>query len=181
VWISGTTDFEFFELDELYWFINKKSNTETRENTYIMTMISRIPRQIVNFAVEFDKKSFRLQEIVDNVSAAENYCTDGFTGYLDVNFPGQHIRNTYNKSDTHEAESINADLRHYISGLARRSRCFYRSLETLQEVLAVFIDAYNKYGEAKLLNRIPVQHKSPCPKKHLHKYRDPHFSILDFL
>jgi hypothetical protein len=85
------------------------------------------------------------------------------------------------KRDTHTIESINADLRHYISGLARRSRCFYRSLETLQAVLEVFIDAYNKFGEAKLKYRKPVIHKDPNNAKHLHKYRDVPFSILDFL
>jgi IS1 family transposase len=146
-----------------------------------MTMISREPRQIVSFDVQFDKRSFRLQDIVDNAPDAENYCTDGYAGYLDVVFPGRHIRNIHDKSDTHIAEGINADLRHYIPGLARRSRCFYRCLETFQAVMELFVDAYNKFGEAKLKYRVPVKHKSPNPKKHLHKFRDPPFSVLDFL
>jgi len=144
-------------------------------------MISRQPRQIVSFDVQFDKCSFRLQGIVDNADYAKNYCTDGNSGYLDVIFPGRHIRNIRDKRDTHHVESINADLRHYISGLARRSRCFYRSLETLQSVLSVFIDAYNKFGEAKQKYRIPVNHKSSSVLKHLHQFRDPPFCILDFL
>jgi len=44
-----------FELDELYWFVGEKPHTETRENTYVMTMVSRLPRQIVGFDVAFDK------------------------------------------------------------------------------------------------------------------------------
>jgi len=172
---------KIFELDELYWFIGKKPKTETRENTYVMTMISRAPRQIVSFDAQFDKKSFRLQGLVDSVEYAQNYCTDGNLTYLDVIFPGRHIRNIHDKRDTHNVESINADLRHYISGLARRSRCFYRRLDTLQAVLSVFIDAYNKYGEAKQKYRVPVNHKSPPAGKHLHEFRDPPFSILDFL
>jgi len=144
-------------------------------------MISREPRQIVSFDVQFDKNSFRLQGLVDNAPDAENYCTDGNMGYLDVIFPGKHIRNVRNKCDTHIIESINADLRHYISGLARRSRCFFRSLETLQAVLEVFINAYNKYGEAKLKYRIPIRHKKPDHTKDLHKFRDLPFCILDFL
>ena len=146
-----------------------------------MTMISREPRQIVGFDVQFDKGAFRLQGIVDNGPEAENYSTDGNMSYLDVVFPGKHIRNVRDKRDTHIIESVNADLRHYISGLARRSRCFYRSLETLQAVLEVFIDAYNKYGEAKLKYRVPVIHKDPNNTKHLHKFRDLPFCILDFL
>ena len=144
-------------------------------------MISREPRQIVSFDVQFDKSAFRLQGIVDNGPEANNYSTDGNQSYLDVVFPGKHIRNARNKRDTHIIESINADLRHYISGLARRSRCFYRSIETLQAVLEIFIDAYNKYGEAKLKYRVPVVHKNPDSKKRLHKFRDLPFSILDFL
>ena len=33
-------------MDELYWFLEYKPRTETRENIYIMTMVSREPRQI---------------------------------------------------------------------------------------------------------------------------------------
>ena len=146
-----------------------------------MTTLSREPRQIVSFDVQFDKYSFRLQGIVNNADYANNYCIDDYSGYLDVIFPGHHIRNVGDKRDTHIVESINADLRHYICGLARRSRCFYRSLETLQSVLSVFIDAYNKYGQAKLKYRIPVVHKSSTPAKHLHEFREFPFSILDYL
>jgi len=181
VWISEHTARDVFELDELYWFTERKSRSKTRENVYVMTMVSREPRQIVGFAVAADKSSGRIQDIVDSVPEAQNYCTDGFGGYLDVIFPGRHIRNVNNKNDTFTVEGINADIRHYIPVLARRSRCFCRSIDTLEAVLAVFIDAYNKFGEAKLKYRIPVKHKSQNPKKHLHKYRDTPFSILDFL
>ena len=149
MWISPKTDFGVFELDELWWFIEHKEFTETRENTYIMTMISRIPRQVVAFAVEKDRKSWRLQGMVDSVPDAQRYCTDGFNGYLDVIFPSKHIYNDWDKSDTHNIESINADLRHYIAGLRRKSRCFFRKLETLKAVLCIFINAYNKFGAAK--------------------------------
>jgi len=146
-----------------------------------MTMVSREPRQIVSFDVQADKSSFRLQGLVDNAPEAQNYCTDGENGYPDVVFPGKHIRNIRNKRDTYIIEGTNADLRHYIPGLARKSRCFYRSLETLQAVLEVFINAYNKFGEAKLKYRVPVTHKMPNNSKHLHKFRDSPFSLLDFL
>jgi hypothetical protein len=72
-------------------------------------------------------------------------------------------------------------LRHYISGLARRSRYFFRKLETLQAVLEVFIDAYNKFGEAKLKYRVPTKHKDQNNTKGLHKYQDLPFSVLNFL
>ena len=144
-------------------------------------MISREPRQIISFDVQHDMKSFRLQGIVDNAIEAKEYCTDGCVGYLDVIFPGKHRRNIRNKRDTHIIEGVNADLRHYIAGLARRSRCFFRSLETLHAVLEVFIDAYNKFGEAKLKYRVPVVHKKTTNSKKLHKFRDTPFNLLDFL
>ena len=150
--------------------LSTKKRSKTRENTYIMTTISREPRQIVGFDVQFDKGAFSLQGIVGNAPDAENYSTDGNLSYLDVIFPGKHIRNVRDKRDTHTIESINADIRHYISGLARKSRCFFRKIETLQAALEIFVDAYNKFGEAKLKHRIPTKHKDPSV--HLRKSVD---------
>lgn len=39
------------------------------------------------------KRPKRIQKIVDNAPSAEKYCTDGFLGYVDVIYPGKHIRN----------------------------------------------------------------------------------------
>ena len=57
---------EHFELDELYWFIGRKGTSKTRENVYLITMISRNPRQIVGFDIVFDKSPERIQKIVDS-------------------------------------------------------------------------------------------------------------------
>jgi IS1 family transposase len=165
----------------LYWFIERKPKTETRENVYIMTMVSREPRQIIGFEVQQDKSAYHIQNIVDGAPWAETYCTDGYVAYLDVVFPGEHIRNMRDKSDTFTVEGVNADLRHYIPVLARRSRCFCRKLETLWAVVEVFVHAYNAFGQAKLRYRVPAQHRLPHHSKHLHKFRDSPFSILDFL
>ena len=137
------------ELDQLYWFIERKSRTEARENVYLMTMVSRLPRQIVGLDIAYDKSPQRIQAIVDDAPPAGKYCTDGWFGYMDVIYPGKHIRNAQDKSDTFTVEGINADLRHYIPLFARRSRCFARTLETLRSVVEVFVDAYNRFGAAK--------------------------------
>ena len=139
-----------YELDELYWFIERKATTKTRENVYLMTMVSRSPRQIVGFDVAFDKSPERIQAMVDRAPWAERYCTDGYLGYIDVAYPGKYVRNIRDKKDTFTVEGVNADLRCYIPLLARRSRCFARTLETLYAVVAVFVDAYNAFGEAKM-------------------------------
>ncbi len=122
---------------------------------------------IINLAENLDTKT--IQKMVDAAPDAERYCTDGYSGYLDVVFPGKHIFNIHNKNDTFTVEGVNADLRHYIPTLARRSRCFPRKLENLQAVLAVFVRAYNRFGFQK------------------HRYRSRHpgssvpFSLFDFL
>lgn len=164
--------YEVLELDELYWFIGEKSQKETRENVYIMTMVSREPRQIVGFDVALDKSPERIQKIVDSGATAKKYCTDGYNGYVDIVYFGEHIRNINNKNDTFTVEGINADLRHYIPILARKSRCFPRKLETLKKVLEVFVYAYNKFGLAKLNYRKNLKNK---------KSRELPFSIIDFL
>ena len=112
-------------------------------------MISHDPRHIIGFNVAFDKSLEHIQNIVDNVVEAKYYCTDGYNGYIDIVYPGKHIQNIHDKSDTFNVEVINGDLRHHISILARRSRYFPRSLETLKTVVEVFVDVYNKFGLAK--------------------------------
>ena len=181
MWISGITNRENYEIDEMYWFVREKSRKETRENIYLILMISREPRQIVGYALASDKSPERIQKIVDSAPNASHYCTDGYLGYIDVVYPGLHIRNVRNKSDTREVESINADVRHYIPIFARRSRCFPREIKNAEAIVAVFVDAYNKYGEAKLKYRVPTSHKSTACSKHLHKYRDLPFSHLNYL
>ena len=51
---------EIYELDELYWYIGKRPRTKTRENVYLMTMVSREPRQIMGYDVAMDKSPERI-------------------------------------------------------------------------------------------------------------------------
>jgi IS1 family transposase len=136
-------------LDELFWCTDNRKEHENGINIYIMTMVSREPRQIVAFEVANAILSKHIQGMVDRSPEAKNYYTDGGVVYLDVIFWGKHRRNIRNKSDTHIIEGSNSDIRHYIAGLRRKSRCFFRSLETLEAVLTLFINAYNKFGAAK--------------------------------
>ncbi len=68
--------------------------------------------------------------MVDSAPAAKNYYTDGGRVYFDAIFWGAHKRNIHNKANTHIIEGTNADIRHYMAGLRRKSRCFFRSIET---------------------------------------------------
>ncbi len=168
-------------MDELYWFVGRKGKGKTRENVYLITMVSREPRQIVEFSVAYDKSPDRIQGMVDRAPASDKYCSDGYLGYIDVVYPGKHVRNIHSKSDTFSVESVNADIRHYMKVLSRRSRCFCRKIETLEAVVAVFVDAFNKYGAYKSKQRIRVIHKPSGSSKKLHKYRDCPLGFVDFL
>ena len=181
MWISNLTFHDTFEIDELYHFINERPHTETHENTYVIPLISRTPRQIVNFAVENSKTAKDIQQIVDNAPNAYQYNSDGYLTYMDVVFPGRHKRNPCDKKDTHNVESVNADLRHYIPGLRRKSRCFYRSLETLRAVLSIFVNAYNKFGEAKLKYRWRLFDTYGPISKFWSSYKHPPLSLFDFI
>ena len=163
------TEQTFYELDELYWFVERKARSETRENVYVMAMVSREPRQIVGFDVARDKAPERIQNMIDSAPPARYYCTDGYLGYVDVVYPGNHIRNVRDKSHTFTVEGMNADLRHYIPILARRSRCFARKVETLRAVMDVFVEAYNQFGIAK------HEYRQRKPKGEVP------FSVVDFL
>ena len=165
------SNYHNLDIDELYHFVERKGTSETRENCYVITVVSRNPRQIVAIDAAFDKSPARIQALVDRSPPAQNYCTDGYLGYLDVVYPGKHVRNVANKNDTFTIESVNADLRHYIPLLRRRSRCFPRSIETLQAVLHVFACAYNEFGLKKQRFR---QNRDP-------NSRELPFSLLDFL
>lgn len=181
IWISEITDLFGFEMDELYWFIFKRKGFENGINIYVMLLVSRFPRQIVGFMIDSTKNSIHFQTLVDNAPPANIYYTDGEPGYCAVIFPGKHGRNVCDKSETHFVESINSDIRHYISGFRRRSKIFFRLATTAIAVMKVFVDAFNKFGDKKARTRKPVVHKSPNPNKHLHKWRYPTFSLLDFM
>lgn len=107
--------------------------------------------------------------MVDSAPEATRYYTDGYSGYLDVVYPEQHIFNIHNKKDTFTVKGVNADLRHYIPILARKSRCFPRKPETLYAVVEVFVAAYNRFSIAKYNYRLH------------HPEGEISFALVDFL
>jgi len=168
-------------MDELWHFVNHRPRTETRENIYVIPLISREPRQIVSITASKTKTSEDFQRVVDDTDYFYQCNTDGNFTYQDVVFPEKHKQNSWDKSDTHNIESVNADLRDYIRGLFRRCRCFFRSLETLNAVLFVFANAYNKFGEAKLLHRRRLLEQYGIGAKLWNYYKDPPINLFQFV
>lgn len=152
--------------------------TPTRENVYVMVAVTREPRQIVGLEVTDTRTVEQIQSIVDSSPAAQAYYSDGFSIYRDISYWGKHTV-APKKSQTYTVEGVNADIRQYIPGLARKKRCFYRSIETLKAVLRLFVDAYNRFGAKKALYQKPVNHKDTSTSR-LHKYADVPFALIDF-
>lgn len=48
------------------------------------------------------------------------------------------------KSETDRVEGVNAELRHYLARLARRSRCFSRCICALRRAIKLSIFAWNQ-------------------------------------
>ena len=57
--------------------------------------------------------------------------------------PGIHIA-LPNKSQPYRVEGDNAELRHNLARLARKSRCFSRSLRALWRAVKLFVYAWNR-------------------------------------
>jgi len=169
------------EIDELYHFVGHREKTETRENVYVIALTSREPRQFLGLTASHDKSPETIEHLVQTSPHAQQYFSDGFQGYKYVDFPNHFVQNCENKDDTYTVEGSNADLRHFVPTLKRKSRCFPRKIENLNAVLKLLAFAYNLFGQYKLKTRIPVVHKSPFPHKHLRKFRYPRLSHLDFL
>lgn len=84
------------------------------------------------------------QAVVDAAPRARQYFADQNPIYPAlVYYPGKFAVSE-GKADTFTVEGSNADLRHYLARLARRSRCFSRCPHALQCALQLFVFCYNQ-------------------------------------
>ena len=95
--------------------------------------MSREKRQIVGYDISFDKSRERIQKLIDSSPKADHYYSDAYSAYSEICYEGMHT-SLKNKSQTYTVEGVNSDLRHYIPALHRRSKCFFRSLDTMKAV-----------------------------------------------
>ena len=58
-----------------------------------------------------------------------------------IYYPGKHTVSD-GKRDTYSVEADNAELRHYLARLARRSRCFSRCIKALHNAVKLFVYAF---------------------------------------
>ena len=97
------------------------------------------------WAVVLTRDLSTIQQLVDTPPHARFYCSDQFASYAEVvYFDSQTHRALPNKAETYSVEGVNAELRHYIARLRRRSRCFSRSLTALTAAVKLFVFAHNR-------------------------------------
>jgi hypothetical protein len=59
------------------------------------------------------------------------------------------------KSQTYSVEGDNAELRHYLARLVRKSRCFSRRIDALCAAVRLFVFCWNRRQLHKLTSNYP--------------------------
>jgi IS1 family transposase len=109
-----------------------------------VTEVDRATRCIVSWAVLWERTWDALQETIERAAPAQQYYSDAFPTYETlVYYPGTHAV-APGKSQTYSVEADNAELRHYLARLGRRSRCFSRSIDALRRAVKLFVHAWNR-------------------------------------
>ena len=136
---------------------------DKKTRIYLLTQVDRTTRCFLSWSVATDRDQATIQTLVDAAPHATQYYSDAWTGYENVVYsPGQHT-SLPNKTQTYRVEAGNAELRHYLARLGRRSRCFSRSLAALRAALSLFVFAWNRRQLAK------------------QQYPQYHYALADFL
>ena len=89
------------------------------------------------------RRGTEFQDMLAESVPGHDYFSDDYQGYKTVLYwPALHYPMT-DKSETYSVEGANADLRHYLARLRRKSRCFSRCPYALICALRLFIYAFN--------------------------------------
>ena len=108
-----------------------------------MTFVERKTSCIIGWSVQPERTQTDLQAMLDASPQAVWYYSDLFATYKTLLYtPGTHTPMP-DKSETYRVEGMNAELRHYLARLARRSRCFSRCIHALRRAIRLFVYAWN--------------------------------------
>jgi len=85
-----------------------------------------------------------VQDMLAESIQGHDYYSDDFQGYKTALYwPAIHYPMN-DKSEIYSFEGSNAELRHYLARLRRKSRCFSRCEEALRNAVKLFVFAYNR-------------------------------------
>jgi IS1 family transposase len=111
-----------------------------------MTLVDRLTRCITAHAVVFERSEEVFRQMVWQTSpSAHHYYSDQFAVYETIGYPGPTgaHQGMPNKSRVpacgcFSVEGDNAELRHYLARLGRKSRCFSRCPSALARAVDLF-------------------------------------------
>jgi len=84
-----------------------------------------------------------MQAVIDSAPHARSYFSDAFNTYRELCWWGTHT-SMHDKSQTYSVEGDNAEFRHYLARLARRSRCFSKCINALRRAVELFVWCWNR-------------------------------------
>jgi len=109
-----------------------------------VTFVDRTTRCILSWAVDFQVDEDVVQGALDRVPSAQWYYSDAAPVYDGLLYdPGIH-QAMRDKSQTYSVEADNAELRHYLARLGRKSRCFSRCIDALRAAIQLFVYSWNR-------------------------------------
>ena len=115
-----------------------------KKRIYILTFVDRETRCILAWKVSYKRTGYEFQEMLAESVQGHDYYSDDYDAYKTVLYWPSIHHPMPNKSQTYSVEGSNADFRHYLARLRRRSRCFSRKKEALHNAVKLFIYAYNQ-------------------------------------
>jgi IS1 family transposase len=105
--------------------------------------VDRATHCILSWDAVSERTSANFQTCLERAPQAKQYYSDAFPAYDTLDYGTPYEMRT-DKQETYSMEAVNADLRHYLKRLARKSRCFSRRLDALHKNLRLFVDCYNQ-------------------------------------
>ena len=105
--------------------------------------MDRETRCILSWDIVGKRTQENMQACLDQALGAKRYYSDAFPIYGKLYY-GAPFELLKNKSETYSVEAVNADMRHYMKRLARKSRCFSRQVQALKKNMQLFVHCYNR-------------------------------------
>ncbi len=94
--------------------------------------------------MDYSRSGTIIQDILHHSKQGLSYYSDLHSGYQTVLYwPAIHYPMP-DKSETYSVEGDNAELRHYLARLARKSRCFSQCEKALRRAIKLFVFAFNR-------------------------------------
>lgn len=129
------------ELDELYPFGGQKKN-----EVDVLSIVDRDTRCVLSWDGVAERTSEALQACLERAPQAKPYYRDAWP-VSDTLYYGAPYEMRADKQETYSVEAVNADVRHYLKRLARKSRRFSRQMNAWIRNLQRFGERlYPKYS-----------------------------------